>query len=67
MEDLVPVIANLGFPIAVAVYLLVRIESKLTQLTNVIVDLKEAIITAPLLPGYVAQLHLTATPPGPKN
>ncbi len=32
MEDLLKVIANLGFPIAVATYLLIRIESKMDSL-----------------------------------
>jgi len=33
MEDLLKAVANVGFPIAVAVYLLVRIESKLDTLS----------------------------------
>lgn len=32
MEDLLKAIANLGFPIAVATYLLIRIESKMDSL-----------------------------------
>lgn len=38
MDELVPLIANLGFPIVVSIYLLVRIEGKLEALT---VSLKE--------------------------
>lgn len=33
MEEMLQGIANVGFPIAVAAYLLVRIESKLDDLT----------------------------------
>lgn len=32
MEDLLGAIANIGFPIAVAAYLLIRIESKMDSL-----------------------------------
>ncbi|MEA4825379.1 YvrJ family protein [Clostridium sp. JNZ J1-5] len=34
MEALVSLIGNVGFPIAISIYLLVRIESKLENLTN---------------------------------
>ena len=43
MEDLLTMIGNIGFPIAVSVYLLVRVENKLDQLTLAIRDLEEAI------------------------
>jgi flagellar biogenesis protein FliO len=33
MEDLLKAIANLGFPMAVAAYLLIRIESKMNSLS----------------------------------
>jgi hypothetical protein len=33
MEDLLKAVANVGFPIAVAAYLLIRIESKLDNLS----------------------------------
>lgn len=45
MEDLYTSISNLGFPIAVSVYLLVRIEGKLSTLTDSINELTKAIIT----------------------
>lgn len=45
MEDIYTNIANLGFPIAVSVYLLVRIEGKLNTLTESINELSKAIIT----------------------
>ncbi|MFU0800345.1 MAG: YvrJ family protein [Xylanivirga thermophila] len=43
MEQMFSVIANLGFPIAVSVYLLVRVENKLETLTRSIYELAAAI------------------------
>lgn len=43
MEDLYASVANLGFPIAVSVYLLVRIEGKLERLTESILELSKVI------------------------
>ncbi|MGD9567986.1 MAG: YvrJ family protein [Sedimentibacter sp.] len=43
MEDIMTIIGNFGFPIAVTAYLLVRIESKLSQLTDSIHELTTAI------------------------
>ncbi|MFA9423171.1 MAG: YvrJ family protein [Sedimentibacter sp.] len=43
MEELLNIVGNFGFPIAVTAYLLVRIESKLTQLTQSIHELTTAI------------------------
>lgn len=43
MEEIVNMIGNFGFPIAVAGYLLIRIEAKLTQLTDSIHELTTAI------------------------
>ena len=34
MEDIVAAIANLGFPIAITIFLLVRIESRMEKLTE---------------------------------
>ena len=42
MEEMLNLIANVGFPIAVALFLLVRVESKMTSLTAAINDLREA-------------------------
>lgn len=47
MEELISLVTNVGFPIAVAVYLLIRVEGKLSQLTKAIYELREAIITLP--------------------
>ena len=54
MDDILNLIGNVGFPIAVAVFLLVRIESKLTCLTTAITELREAILTMPREPAQVA-------------
>lgn len=34
MEELIKAVANVGFPIAVAAYLLIRIEGKIDKLTT---------------------------------
>lgn len=43
MEYLTASIGNLGFPIVVSIYLLVRIEGKLNDLTESINELSKAI------------------------
>ena len=43
MEPLQPLVANLGFPIAISLYLLVRIEGKLQGLTDSINELSKNI------------------------
>lgn len=43
MESIYTSIANLGFPIVVSIYLLVRIEGKLNDLTESINELSKAI------------------------
>ncbi|HHV16888.1 MAG TPA: YvrJ family protein [Gelria sp.] len=48
MTSLTGFIANVGFPIAVAAYLLIRIESKLVKLTEAIADLRECICAFPV-------------------
>lgn len=45
MEEIYAQVANLGFPIAVSVYLLVRIEGKLNKLTDSINELSKVIAT----------------------
>lgn len=47
MDDLLNIIGNVGFPIAVAAFLLIRIESKIICLTQAIGELREAILTMP--------------------
>jgi hypothetical protein len=45
MEEMYSSIANLGFPIVISIYLLVRIEGKLNQLTESIIELSKSIAT----------------------
>ena len=45
MDAIVSLIGNVGFPIAVSIYLLVRIESKLESLTSSINNLSSVINT----------------------
>ncbi|MGI6129136.1 MAG: YvrJ family protein [bacterium] len=45
MEDLWAQIANLGFPVVVTLYLLIRMEAKLDELTKSIADLAQSINT----------------------
>ena len=44
MEEVVVLIGNFGFPVAVSIYLLIRLEGKLETLTQSIRLLSEAII-----------------------
>jgi hypothetical protein len=44
MENIYSLIANLGFPIGISVYLLVRIEGRIENLTLSINDLTKAIV-----------------------
>ncbi|NLW17792.1 MAG: YvrJ family protein [Firmicutes bacterium] len=44
MQELLPQIANVGFPVVLSMYLLVRIEGKLEVLSNAISDLTRAIM-----------------------
>lgn len=43
MNEIFAGIANLGFPIVVSIYLLVRVEMKLDNLANSITELAKAI------------------------
>lgn len=44
MDDIYTMIANLGFPIAISIYLLIRIEGKMQGLTDSINDLSKNIL-----------------------
>ncbi|WP_081580388.1 YvrJ family protein [Gottschalkia acidurici] len=46
MENIYTNVANLGFPIVVSIYLLVRIEGKLDHLTESIDNLSKVIISS---------------------
>lgn len=43
MEDWMTLVSNVGFPVAVTAYLLVRIEGKLEQLAGSISELNRSI------------------------
>lgn len=45
MSELLNIAANVGFPMAVASYLLIRIEGQLKELTEAIQALREAVLT----------------------
>lgn len=45
MEDIYSAIANLGFPIVISIYLLVRIENRLGHLSQSILELSKSIST----------------------
>ncbi len=43
MEELMPLIANLGFPIVVSLYLLIRVERKLEEMASCIKEVNRSI------------------------
>lgn len=43
LEDLAPVISNLGFPIVVSLYLLLRVEKKLDEIGASMAEIVKAI------------------------
>lgn len=43
MDELLQNIANIGFPIALSAYLLVRLESKMEELKTSIINLTKAV------------------------
>jgi hypothetical protein len=43
MEDFLKAIANYGFPIVIAAYLLLRMETKLVRLATAITDLSKVV------------------------
>lgn len=49
MDNLVGLIGNVGFPMAISIYLLVRIENKLEKLTDSINQLSSVINNIPRL------------------
>lgn len=44
MDNIQTLVANVGFPIALSMYLLIRIEGKLSSLTDSINDLSKNIL-----------------------
>lgn len=43
MEELISIISNVGFPIFIAMFLLIRLETKIDQLVSAFIDLTESI------------------------
>ena len=43
MEEFIGIISNVGFPIFIAMFLLIRVETKIDQLIGAFVDLTESI------------------------
>lgn len=54
MDEMLKMIGNVGFPIAVAVFLLVRVEQRIDSLTAAITELREAILMLPREPASAA-------------
>lgn len=50
MDELLSLAANVGFPMVVATYLLIRIESQLKELTGAVHQLREAVLTGLCIP-----------------
>lgn len=46
MNEVLDYIANLGFPIVLSIFLLVRIETKLSELSGCITELSRAILSS---------------------
>lgn len=47
MDEIIKLIGNVGFPIVVAAFLLLRVEQRMDALTAAIVELREAILLLP--------------------
>ncbi len=47
MDEMFKMIGNVGFPIVVAIFLLVRVEQRMDALTAAITELREAILMLP--------------------
>ena len=47
VDEILKLIGNLGFPIAVAAWLLVRMEQRMDNLATAITELREAILMMP--------------------
>ena len=46
MSELISLVTNVGFPIAVAAWLLTRIESRLEDLTVAVYEVREALVSS---------------------
>jgi len=63
MNELLNLIGNVGFPIAVAAYLLIRIETRLSELSGAINELREAVITLPSAGPWTGNCRCSSTTP----
>lgn len=54
MDEMLKMIGNVGFPIAVAAFLLIRVEQRMDALTAAITELREAILLLPREPAGAA-------------
>ena len=54
MDEILKIIGNVGFPIAVAAFLLVRVEQRMDSLPSAIFELREAILMLPREPASSA-------------
>ncbi len=62
MDEMLKIIGNVGFPIAVAAFLLLRVEQRMDSLTSAITELREAILILPReQPGSTWRSSGTAT------
>lgn len=62
MDEMLKIIGNVGFPIAVAAFLLVRVEQRMDALTAAITELREAIL---MLPREQPAAWVTRSSPAP--
>ncbi|MDD3363448.1 MAG: YvrJ family protein [Syntrophomonas sp.] len=67
MNELLTIIGNVGFPIAISAYLLIRLEGKLVDLTAVIGELREAILVLPAAPAWNSSLAYNLSSTSPKE
>lgn len=47
MDEMIKMVGNVGFPIVVAAFLLLRVEQRMESLTTAIAELREAILLLP--------------------
>lgn len=62
MSEFLDMIGNIGFPMAVSIYLLIRVENKLGELTAAITELREAVILLPRSSSWKAISPLASFP-----
>lgn len=63
MEEMLKMIANVGFPIVVAAFLLIRVEQRIDDLSAAINELREAILVLPREPAAAWFTHCSSAVP----